>query len=330
MNRKGVAQVVAFSLLVTLIGCLCSPALAYDAWVVVYTDKSEYAYFRQPIHVTGQVFYKGDPVEGGIVAIEVGYPDKTVALIRTVSTGSNITFDGQLQILSVIPCDQNGNPKNSFIRDGKAYFNVTVMNNRITSRDALMTVTICDIDFTPLDTVSVQATISGESVFSFIAETMLPSWSSTGTAKVHISVLTGWLSLNGYPYCQGKSANFTITSGSAPYSNAAYSEPINGTEYNMTFRLSPFWPLGTCDVKVGALYEGFTCWRNTTFTTVTQELGDLDFDRDIDLFDAVTIMGAYGERSGEQLWDPTADLYPSGKIDLYDAVILLGKYGKKY
>jgi len=330
MNLKHFEKIATISLAIVLVFTSLPRGPTYDAYVVVYTDKSQYPYFRQPVHVTGQVYYQSQAVEGGIVAVQIDYPNKTTALVRTVPVGLNVTFGYELEILSVIPCDQNGNPQSTFTRDGTAHFNVTVRNNRITPREALMVVTVCDIDSTPLDKVSVQATIAPESNLGFIAETTLPAWCSTGTGKAHVSVLTGWLSLNGYPYCPGKSANFTITSGGASYNSTAYSEPIGGTEYNMTFRLSPFWPLGTYDVRIGAFYKGFSCFRNTTFTTLTQELGDLDFDRDIDLFDAVTILGIYGMRSGERFWDPAADFYPNGKIDLYDAVLVLGKYGKKY
>jgi len=332
MDFKRFERVAALSFVVALIFTSLPAGPTYDAYVVVYTDKSQYPYFRQPVRVTGQIYYQTQAVEGGIVAVQVDYPNKTTAIIRTVPVGLNVTFDYQLGIVSVIPSDQNGNPKTIFTRDGKAYFKVTVRNNRITSRIALMTVSVCDIDYTPLDLVSMQASIAPESDLTFIAETMLPPWCSTGTGKVHVSVLTDWPSSTpfGYPYCPGMSANFTITSGGAPYACINSSEPVGGTTYNMTFRLQPFGPLGIYDIRVGAFYKGFSCFKNTTITLVTQELGDLDFDHDIDLFDAVSIMGSYGVRSGERFWDAAFDLSPNGKIELYDAVIVLGKYGKKY
>jgi parallel beta-helix repeat protein len=59
--------------------------------------------------------------------------------------------------------------------------------------------------------------------------------------------------------------------------------------------------------------------------------GDVDHDLDVDLYDAVKLLTAYGSKLGDEEYSPQCDIAePYGKINLYDAVLLLANYGKKY
>ena len=59
--------------------------------------------------------------------------------------------------------------------------------------------------------------------------------------------------------------------------------------------------------------------------------GDIDHDLDVDLFDAVRLLMAYGSEEGDENYNPHCDINePYGAIDLFDAVLLLLNYGKKY
>jgi len=57
--------------------------------------------------------------------------------------------------------------------------------------------------------------------------------------------------------------------------------------------------------------------------------GDLDCDRDVDLYDAVRLLTHYGAKKGQPIYDANCDIDGDGDIDLYDAVKLLTNYGKK-
>jgi len=57
--------------------------------------------------------------------------------------------------------------------------------------------------------------------------------------------------------------------------------------------------------------------------------GDLDCDRDVDLYDAVKLLARYGAKEGNPEYDCICDIDDDGDIDLYDAVKLLTNYGKK-
>jgi hypothetical protein len=59
-------------------------------------------------------------------------------------------------------------------------------------------------------------------------------------------------------------------------------------------------------------------------------LGDIDGDRDIDIYDVIVVCGVYGLESGDKNWDIRADLYPDGIIDIYDVVEICSRYGEEY
>ena len=52
-------------------------------------------------------------------------------------------------------------------------------------------------------------------------------------------------------------------------------------------------------------------------------------DGDVDLFDAVTLLKAYGSKADSPRYDPNLDINCNGQVFLFDAVILLSRYGYK-
>ena len=58
---------------------------------------------------------------------------------------------------------------------------------------------------------------------------------------------------------------------------------------------------------------------------------DVDHDLDVDLYDAVGLLTAYGSKLGNEEFNCHCDIAePYGVINLYDAVLLLVNYGEKY
>ncbi len=58
---------------------------------------------------------------------------------------------------------------------------------------------------------------------------------------------------------------------------------------------------------------------------------DINHDLDVDLYDAVKVLVAYGSKLGDEDYDCHCDIAePYGTINLYDAVLVLINYGKKY
>jgi hypothetical protein len=69
--------------------------------------------------------------------------------------------------------------------------------------------------------------------------------------------------------------------------------------------------------------------RNYDQTFVTLA-GDVDGDRDVDIFDIVRMAGAYGSRIGQLKYNPNCDLDDDGDVDIFDIVMAAGNYGKKW
>ena len=57
--------------------------------------------------------------------------------------------------------------------------------------------------------------------------------------------------------------------------------------------------------------------------------GDVDGDRDIDIYDVVKIASSYGSKIGEPRYVPNCDIDGNGQINIYDAVIATSRYGYK-
>jgi hypothetical protein len=58
--------------------------------------------------------------------------------------------------------------------------------------------------------------------------------------------------------------------------------------------------------------------------------GDIDGDRDIDIFDAVEIGRVYGLEINDLQYDPISDINDDGSIDIFDIVIAVSRYGEHW
>jgi len=64
-----------------------------------------------------------------------------------------------------------------------------------------------------------------------------------------------------------------------------------------------------------------------TFLTLP---GDVDGDRDVDIFDIVRMAGVYGVSKPNPRYDPNCDIDDDGDIDIFDIVAAAGNYGKSW
>ncbi len=58
--------------------------------------------------------------------------------------------------------------------------------------------------------------------------------------------------------------------------------------------------------------------------------GDVDGDRDVDIFDIVHMAGAYGTEQGNPKYAPNYDIDGDGDIDIFDLVGAAGNYGESW
>jgi hypothetical protein len=56
--------------------------------------------------------------------------------------------------------------------------------------------------------------------------------------------------------------------------------------------------------------------------------GNLNGDKVVDIYDAITLASAYGSAPGRLSWNSNADINDDDVIDIYDAIILAGHYGE--
>jgi len=55
--------------------------------------------------------------------------------------------------------------------------------------------------------------------------------------------------------------------------------------------------------------------------------GDVDRDGDVDVFDVISIVNAFGTRPGDPNWDGRADFDDNGQIDIFDVISLVNYFG---
>jgi hypothetical protein len=300
-------------------------------------NRAHYRY-REMVNVTGSFYFEGQPVEGAIVAVKAEEIGGDVTVVRTASIG-NVSQQWDLNIISITPCDQSGKPKTNFYRNGDFFVNVTVENKLIVDRRIMLVAVAADIDSTPLGINWVNANIAGKSMLGSIFNIWLPEWSSTGPSKVWVSLLSDWPENNGYPYCPEKTASFNILSYSYADTSqltTTITEDTTQSSSNTTYRASFRMPPKTAPynanytVYVGAYYNGWPAFRNTTFQVKYAYPEDYDYDFYISIFDLVRITSIYGKKSGNSAWNPQLDFKPNGKIDINDVVSITSKFGKKY
>jgi len=115
-------------------------------------------------------------------------------------------FDSGVNIVSITPTDQNGNPVTSFNAGQLSFAKVVVSSDSPTS--ALVTVNLFDSELTTIGISSFQTTLSGQSevVMSF----NIPSDAAQGSVNIYANVFSDWPSNDGIPLTSEKSASVLI------------------------------------------------------------------------------------------------------------------------
>jgi len=240
--------------------------------LTVKTDKPSYNIGKY-VYVYGNLTLDGTPVQDGLIGLEVNDPYRTL-VVRTLPTNMTPASSWLVEVTGVTPCDEYGNPKESFQKKTLAYFNVTVSNNDIEMRQTLVTVNVYDASQAPLGVASFKGIIKENSTFSVIMSVPISETAETGNATVYANVYSEWPRIGGKPYCPEQSETFEITNGST----TAGPPPLKEQEgnYNTTFKLSFDEPLGTYTVHVTSIYQYQTATNSTQFEVTIQ--GDANGD----------------------------------------------------
>ena len=294
--------------------------------VTVTTGKSVYQ-FRELVNIYGNVTFDDIPVERGLVAVSVRYPNGTLITVRTVPAKIVPSTNWNVEIKSFISCDQTGNPQNNFIRDSFAYFYVITKNNVSFNTTVLLIISVYDVDQTPIRTVwQGPISMTGNSEIGWLIGVFIPSWVSTGTGRAYANVYRDWPKNGGYPYCPEWNTTFNIER-----QTPTASVPSSNNTYQVAFRLQPSVPRSAYLINVSAWYFGWKAFQCTTFTVDYRLLGDVAEPWGIiDIYDVVMLTSIYGVKSGKPNWNPELDLNSDGEINIYDIVIITSNYGTEY
>jgi len=90
---------------------------------------------------------------------------------------------------------------------------------------------------------------------------------------------------------------------------------------NYTISAYAWPPLGETDLADNTLFAD-----KEVCVTIP---GDVDGDRDVDIYDVVKITGIYGSKRGDPQFNPNSDLDDDGEIKIYDVVRCTSHYGEK-
>jgi hypothetical protein len=90
---------------------------------------------------------------------------------------------------------------------------------------------------------------------------------------------------------------------------------------NYTLRAYATPVLGEIDTTDNTLTSG---WILVTIP------GDMEGDKDVDLFDIVIMAASYGSVENHSKYVPNADIDGDGDVDIFDVVIAVGNYGKHW
>jgi len=88
---------------------------------------------------------------------------------------------------------------------------------------------------------------------------------------------------------------------------------------NYTISANATSVLGETDMADNTMVDG---------TIIITIVGDVDGDRDVDIYDIVRMAGVYGVSQPDPRYDPNCDIDGDGDIDIYDIVAAAGNYGQ--
>jgi len=249
-----------------IIGFIPLSARAYPVLnLKIFSNKNEY-YMRESVNIYANLTETGTPLPNGLVGLQIDDATGTHLVIRTLNQSPSYNY--QMEILELTPCDNHGTPKTSFKKGTLAYFNVTYKNNYVGTLYARIVINLYDRYMVPIGYSSISLQIGEGDVIEYRPSISIIAESHTGDAFVYANLYSDWPSLGGTPYCPEKSASFKITDGSPIDTRivpAANIPPASYMSHQFAFRLSRNPKVGTYHVYATSQYGAGTVSANKIF-----------------------------------------------------------------
>ncbi|MEM0006909.1 MAG: dockerin type I domain-containing protein [Candidatus Bathyarchaeia archaeon] len=276
------------------------------------------------VNLIGNLTKDGTLIANATISFEIRDPKGNLFMIRAFTTGEPPQGTMPVEIISITPCDSNGNPKYTFLRGDTMGFKITFKNNMATSRPIIITINIFYCNAVPFKAfVAYNSTVdAGQQITFTLWPILIPSNAPTGTAAAYASAFSDLPSEGGLAYSPEKKATFNIISSSE------IKEAITAAngKFNITFPLTTI-PiiLGNYNVTAKTLYNYNSATQKCQFKTILKS--DVNNDGKVDAKDIAIVCKAFGTQPGDPRWNPVADLNNDGKVDAKDIAIVCKSFG---
>ena len=122
-----------------------------------------------------------------------------------------------------------------------------------------------------------------------------------------------------------KTFNITLRrNATLVYTKQLTLEGADSAELSLAWDTEGF-PYGTYMITIGLNETEYQC--HDVVVTIS---GDVDGDRDVDIFDIVLMAGVYGDYIPPDWPLPPQDIDGDSDVDIFDIVIAAGNYGKSW
>lgn len=293
-----------------------------ESFVITLTTNKLYYYLDETVYVYGNLTLDDAQINDGLVGLELENPKGQSILVRTVATGDISNKSWFVEVLSAIPSDQYGNPKDSFKRGTLSFFNVSVKNNDIENQPISVSVNTYDSSNSPIGLSIFTSVAYANETTTIIISVSVPTTATLGMAKIYANVYSMTPKYGGKPFGPEKSNQFIITDSTGSSSYPTQQLPLLNGNINLSFHLAPTSTASISPFKIFAssMYDGWTAINSTIFYVKVP--GDANSDFVVNAGDLGLLGLAWFSYPGSPNWNPNCDFNNDSIVNAGDLSIL--------